>query len=139
MVKITGDRAHAAHLRQLSGPEMIDEVGKALFAGGSIIEIEAELSITRGSVSGKHHVPSKPGEPPRRDTGHLDTNIETARVEPLKVTVTSNAEYAAALEFGTSRMAARPYMRPATEKKREEVQRLVGQAVSTVVRRGTRG
>jgi hypothetical protein len=121
MVKMIGAKAHVAHLRRMTGPEAVQEIGKALYAGGQLIEIEAEISITAGSVSGKGHVASKPGEPPNRDTGVLDGNIETATVEPLKVEVSSNAPYAAELEFGTSKIAERPYMRPATAKKRPEV------------------
>ncbi len=120
----------------MTGSRMVDEVGKALYAAGSLIEIEAEISITRGAVSGKHHVPSAPGEPPNRDTGQLDLNIETVRVEPLKVEVSSNAPYSRALEFGNSKMAERPFMRPAAKAKGPEAQRLVSKAVDRVIAEG---
>lgn len=129
MVKITGGKAVSDRLKRMSGPELAKHVGQALFVAGQNIEIEAELSITRGSVSGKGHVPSKPGEPPNRDTGTLDNNIETVQISPLKVEVSSNAPYSAALEFGTSKMAARPFMRPAVEKARPKVLELVQLAV----------
>jgi HK97 gp10 family phage protein len=133
MVKIRGQAKHTARLKRMTGARMVDEVGKALFAAGSMIEIEAEISITRGSVSGKNHVPSRPGEPPNRDTGQLDNSIETNRVEPLKVEVSANAPYAAALEFGTSKMRERPFMRPAVKAKGDEAQRLVSRAVDRVI------
>lgn len=133
-MKMTGAKAHAARLKRMSGPAVVREVGKALYAAGQMIEIEAELSITAGSVSGKGHVPSRPGEPPNRDTGVLDTNIETVQVAPLKVEVSSNAPYSSPLEFGTSKMAERPFMRPATQKKRAEAVQLVRGAVERVVR-----
>lgn len=113
---------------------MIRRVGGALFAGGQLIQVEAQVSITNGAVSGKGHVPSSPGEPPNQDTGVLANNIETVLVEPLKVEVSSNAPYAAALEYGTSKMAERPYMRPAVAKKRKEVTQLVRGAVAAVIR-----
>lgn len=132
MVKITGDKQHVANLRRIAGPEMIQQVGAALFVGGQMVETEAELSITRGSVSGEGHVPSAPGDPPNRDTGLLDNSIETTQDGPLKVSVTSNAPYSRALEFGTSKMAERPFMRPALQKKRDAVQTLIRRAVAKV-------
>jgi HK97 gp10 family phage protein len=113
---------------------MVRRVGAALFAGGQTIQVEAQLSITRGAVSGANHVPSAPGQPPNNDTSVLANNIETVQTGPLKAEVSSNAPYAAALEFGTSKMAERPYMRPATAAKRKEVTALVRRAVSNAIR-----
>jgi len=134
MARVTGAKAHAARLRRLSGPDMTRRVGAALFAGGQAIQIEAQLSITNGAVSGKHHLPSRPGEPPNQDTGVLANNIETTLVAPLVVHVSSNAPYAAALEYGTSKMAPRPYMAPAVAKKRKEVTQLIRRAVAAVTK-----
>lgn len=130
-----GAKAHISRLKKLAGEAMVRDVGKALFAGGEMIQVEAQISITSGSVSGKSHVPSAPGLPPNQDTGHLGGNIETNQVAPLIVEVSSNAEYAAPLEFGTSRMAARPYMAPARDAKRKEVTQLVRKAVDRAVKR----
>lgn len=133
MVKVTGGKAFSARLGRIQGPEMVRQVGAALFAAGQEIEVEAALSITRGAVSGRAHVASAPGEPPNADTHVLDRNIETVQVAPLKVEVSSNAPYAAALEFGTSKMEERPYMRPAAARKRKEAIALVRAAVKKVV------
>lgn len=135
MVKITGTKAYKAKLAAIRGPEMTKQVGAALFAAGQEIQVEAQLSITNGSVSGKGHVPSLPGEPPNNDTGVLANNIETRQVEPLLAEVSSNAPYAAALEYGTVRMAERPYMRPAVAMKRDDVVNQVKEAVTIIVRR----
>jgi HK97 gp10 family phage protein len=134
MVRIIGAKAHSARLRRLRGADMVRQVGAALYAGGNAIEVEAQLSITRGAVSGRGHVPSAPGEPPNQDTGILANNIETNQTAPLRVEVSSNAPYAAALEFGTSKMAERPYMRPAVAAKRKEVTQLVRTAVNRAIR-----
>ena len=69
------------------------------------MQTDAQTSITEGAVSGAGHIPSDPGEAPNNDTGVLANNIETLETGPLKVTVSSNAPYAAALEFGSSREA----------------------------------
>lgn len=135
-MKIIGAKAHAAHLRRIRSLETVRKVGSALFAAGQLIAVEAQISISRGAVSGKNHVPSRPGEPPNYDTGVLANNIETVQVAPLKVEVSSNAPYAAALEFGTSKMAERPYLRPATAAKRREATQLVRRAVNSAIRSG---
>lgn len=108
-------------------------LGPALFAGGELIQVDAQISITRGSISGAGHVPSKPGEPPNQDTGVLANNIETVQVGPTTVHVSSNAPYSAALEFGTSKMEARPFMRPARDRKKAEVKRMVEAAFGRFV------
>lgn len=117
----------------------IPEVTKALFAAGEMIQVEAQISITAGAVSGKNHVPSKPGEPPNNDTGVLANNIETNKVRLLVVEVSSNAPYSKDLEFGTSRVAARPFMAPAANKKRDAAKKLVDKAVKRAVRRAIKG
>jgi len=136
MAKITGVQKHAQRLR--SARDIAQSVTAALYSAGQDIELDAEQSIVQGSISGAGHVPSLPGQPPNRDTGFLDTNIETTveAQNPPTVHVTSNAPYSAALEFGTSKMAERPFMRPATQKNRREVGRKVAQAVSIKIRRG---
>jgi HK97 gp10 family phage protein len=132
--RITGADRVSARLSAGLDASAITRVGQALFAGGEAIRAEAAHLITEGAVSGKNHVPSLPGEPPNEDTGVLRTNIETTQVAPLRVEVSSNAPYAVALEAGTSKMAPRPYMAPATEHKRKEVVELVRQAVRAVVK-----
>lgn len=136
MARVRGAKEHSLRLARMMGSGKERLIGQALFAGGERIQVEAQLSITRGAVSGKNHVPSLPGEPPNADTHRLSDNIETLQPEPLRVEVSSNAPYAVALEFGTSKMAERPYMRPATEKKRKEVVQLVRRAVDHAIRGG---
>lgn len=97
------------------------EVARALYSAGQLIELDWERSITAGSISGANHIPSAPGQPPNADTHFLDSNIETEIGGPGLVTVTSKAPYSAALEYGTSKMQARPAARPATERNRKKV------------------
>lgn len=130
MPKITGVEKAKRRIESLAGREKIELVGQALFAGGEMIKAEAARSITEGAVSGKNHVPSKPGEPPNEDTGTLRRNITVTQVGPLHVRVASNAPYSAYLEFGTSKMAARPFMGPAARAKKKEVVALVRGAIS---------
>lgn len=119
------------------GADIKAEVGRVLFTAGEMIAAEAQVSITTGSMSGKNHKPSAPGEPPNNFTGTLAGNIEVTQPEQLKVEVSSSAPYSAALEFGTSKMAARPFMAPAANAKRQDVEKLVAKAVSRAIRRNS--
>lgn len=132
MAKITGADRHARRLKPMPARAILQE----LYTLGQMIELDAERSITEGSVSGKGHVPSAPGEPPNADTRVLDTNIETtiASSNPPGVNVTSNAPYSAALEYGSSKMEERPFMRPAVEKNKDEI----GERIATIVNRNLR-
>lgn len=134
MPRITGREKAEARIRKLSSPAVVERIGQALFAGGEIIRAEAAHLITQGAISGKFHVPSLPGEPPNEDTGNLRTHIETTQVAPLVVEVSSNATYAVALEAGTSKMAERPYMGPASRNKKKEVVALVKKAVDDAIK-----
>lgn len=135
-MKITGDKAHEARLRRMADARIAADVTRGLFAAGKQIEIEAEHSITEGSISGKGHIPSLPGEPPNADTRLLDTSIDTVIVgqNPPVVHVISNAPYSAALEFGTSKMEERPFMRPAAKKKRKDAARIIARLLKRINR-----
>jgi len=118
--------------QKMASPQMKEAVRGALYVAGGIVQDAAQASITEGSVSGKNHKPSKPGEPPMNDTGMLMRGIivEQAKDDPLAVDVKSTAPYSAALEFGTSKMAERPFMRPAAARTKDKVAKLVSLAVS---------
>jgi len=82
-----------------------------------IVEAYAKENMTPES-------PSAPGEPPAVVTGTLRASI-THRVEDEDGEavgyVGTNVHYAQPLEFGTSKMAARPFLFPALEKNRDKV------------------
>lgn len=133
MPKITGSTGASNRLHGLGGQRKVALVGRALFAGGEIIKAAAAHSITEGSVSGKGHVPSKPGEPPNADTHQLDRGIIVEQPAPLRVLIASTAPHALPLERGTNKMAARPSMGPAARQSRAEVTTLVGKAVDIAI------
>ncbi len=138
MVDIKGHRRLVSRFKKMASPAMEKGIGKALFAAGEIVADRAQGSIMAGSVSGKKHMPSRPGEPPSNDTAVLHNNIETVQVEVLEVEVSSNAPYGAALEYGTSSMAARPFMRPAAIETKGEVVTLINTAIKNELRKATR-
>ena len=134
MVRIKGTKEHSRRLRRMRGKGAERFIGQALFVAGETIQVDAQVSMTTGAVSGKAHVPSAPGSPPAADTHRLADNIETVQPSPLRVEVSSNAPYSAAQEFGTSKLPERPFMRPAVAKNREKVTKLIADAINHVSR-----
>jgi hypothetical protein len=135
VARLIGRDAHAARLRRIAGPAMVGNVTRALFASAQDIAVDAAVSITEGSVSGKGHVPSLPGEPPNADTHVLSNSITADSPAPLKAEAYADARYAAAQELGSEviGLAERPYMRPAAAKNRDKIARRVTDAVNRVI------
>ena len=50
------------------------------------------------------------------DTGRLRASITTEKIDTATYGVGTNVEYAPYVEFGTRKMAAQPYLRPAVER-----------------------
>jgi HK97 gp10 family phage protein len=114
------------------------EVAEALLAGGLDVETTAKESIQlqspgterkRYRANGTHEGPrggkytpviaAAPGFPPNRDQGDLAKSIVTLpRKDHVVVGVVAGDMVARAnwLEYGTSRMAARPFLIPAFKK-----------------------
>lgn len=125
-------------LRFYRSAEFRDLAGALLYEYGDQIRAEAFRSISAGSVSGKNHVPSLPGESPNRDTGTLQAGLEVQRTGPLTAEVRAETPYSAPLEFGTSKVAARPFMRPARDKVAAIAEKEFGRKLAREVRRRTR-
>lgn len=130
MPKITGVEQAKRRIAGMASREKIEQVSKALFAGGEMLKAHAARSITAGAVSGKHHIPSAPGQPPNEDTGTLRRNITVTQLGPLHVRIASEAPYSAFLEYGTSRMHARPFMGPAVRATRPQIVALVRESIT---------
>lgn len=130
---VKGADKHLRRLRALNAGA-VRVAGAIVYEGADTIRADAFQKISAGSVSGRGHVPSAPGEPPNRDTGGLQAHLKVARTGPLTAEVRSEAEYAAPLEFGTSKMAARPYMRPSRDAKAPEIERRFREQMNKLVR-----
>lgn len=132
-------KGKGGHIRRLKRLQKVAEhAAKVVYVGADMIRSTAFQSISRGSVSGKNHVPSKPGEPPNRDTGTLQNHLILTQKSPLEAEVRSFIEYASDLEYGTSKMAARPYMRPARASEEPKIQRLFAQEINKLNKRSGR-
>jgi len=77
------------------------------------IERDNKLSIAKKGLG----VPSPPGTPPHRQTGHLVSSYgHEFHDSGLLGIHGTNLRYARYLELGTSKMAARPHLRPAFDR-----------------------
>lgn len=97
-------------------------VGGQSKATADAIREDIQTSWSMGS-------PSSPGQPPAIVTGRLDESIEVERISPSIWSVKSDAPYAAFLEFGTRKMAPRPFFKPAAERQRDKHIQRVGEGV----------
>lgn len=133
--RLIGRQKHSARLKKLTSFEVDGVVGAVLYEGADMIKAEAQQSITRGAVGGRGHVASKPGETPKSNTGILMRNIEAVRSGRVEAEVRSKAPYAGFLEFGTSKMGERPYMRPARDKMLPQVRARIAEQMDKLVKR----
>lgn len=112
------------------------QMDAVLAACGQVLTRDIKLSFTSQQAAGANravgeiyvkgyaksgrariHQASAPDQPPAVDTGRLRASIATFYDRARKVTyVGTPVQYAAPLEFGTARMAPRPYFRPAVAK-----------------------
>lgn len=69
------------------------------------------------------HTASAPGDAPAVDTGRLRGSIAANQLAPYRWRVGTNVKYAAFLEFGTRRIAPRPFMRPSLEELQQRFRR----------------
>lgn len=78
--------------------------------------------------------PSSPGDPPAVVTGELKNSIRLIKVGKGHWRVVVLAEHGLHLEFGTSKMAARPFVSPAVEAIRPYVLAWAKEEVLGVIR-----
>ncbi|OHD07565.1 HK97-gp10 family putative phage morphogenesis protein [Sphingopyxis sp. RIFCSPHIGHO2_12_FULL_65_19] len=128
-------------LKAITSPRAKRLLGAALREAGETIAVHAQHLITSGSSSGqsggKHqHVVSAPNTPPNNEFGDLAEGIEVLQPSDEEVVVQANAAHSAPLEWGTSKMEARPYFRPARDAKKKEARKKFAEAVDHIVRGG---
>lgn len=133
---IIGVNKHNTRLKRMYSAASQEKIGRIVYAAADKVRVEARRLIADGAIQGKNHVPSLPGEPPNWDTGELANGIETTRgPKKMQASTDSTAPHSDPLESGTSKMAARPFMRPAAQNVREEVVNDVANGVNELIRK----
>lgn len=112
-----------------------NELDEWAVEGATEIMEEARFLIRDGAIPPPNHVPSLPGQPAKEEYGDLarDMTVESAP-EPGAAYFIAYSDHAAHTEFGTSKMAERPWARPAAANKRQHVLTLARNAVNRAIK-----
>ncbi len=128
------------------GPEVLQSVAQAVFRGvvrgTESVKTRMVERIQQPPKTGRiykrntvEHQASAPGESPASDTGRLAQSITTSYdISKLTGYVNVSTEYAAALEFGTPRIAPRPYARVSLAEKAKEIQDDIAREIASALR-----
>jgi len=101
----------------------------------AIVKIQTNSGSGRGYKRGSRtHIASSPGEFPNTDRGELVSKMFFELRSRLTVAWGNFAKHARPLEFGTSRMAARPFIRPTYMALRDRMKKRVSDAVTEALR-----
>jgi len=112
-VTVVGTAALQARLAALAHAAAADAVGE----GAEELRAAARELVDRTAAQA-----ARPGRPPRRVTGALAASIAVRRGDGgASAAVGSGLDYAAHLEFGTTRMAARPWLGPSFDSLRPQL------------------
>jgi hypothetical protein len=111
-------------------------VAKACNAG--VTAAAAVLADTMVRQLGRNHggVPSKPGKPPNSQTGQLSRNTGFARAVNGVAAAGTAQDYGVHLEFGTVKMAPRPWLRPSLPKAQRAMDRAFTRAAMIAAKAG---
>ena len=124
-VKVTGVKDFRVQMKKL-GAAFDDAVEDGAFVTANEVRTYAVKSIQAIS-SGRQvkrsrqgggtytHTASAAGGAPNTDTGTLVSSIAVEKVGDSTFHIGSNLDYSAFLEFGTSKMGARPWLQPAMQ------------------------
>ena len=133
-------------LRQLP-LDMRAGVGSALTVSVSQLDTYAKQQIQGGGRGGRTyrrrtvtHQASAPGEFPKTDTGQLVSSLFfKVGSDKLRAFFGTKLAYGRYLEFGTSRMQARPWLRPTFKANIDQITDRVNKAVRDALRKASRG
>lgn len=111
---VRGSEQLRRNLDRLAGSQRRQAQQDGLEAGARIVETYAKILVPV-------------------DTGTLKSSIMVDEVTPMQAVIAPHTDYAEHVEFGTSRMAAQPYMRPALDEHESEIVQAVETTVAAFV------
>ena len=132
-MKIVNKDQFMRNLQRRLGIVPIKNAKRACHRAANLVRNEAVQSLLNDPKTGptvqrynpkRRHKTSAAGEAPASDTGFLANNITTEVVvvgKSVTGIVRASAPYAKHLEFGTSQMAARPFLHPAMQRMRDRI------------------
>lgn len=148
-VTVTGIESLKRKLKSL-GSDMEEAVFSGVILTANGIRTDAIKSIQAPSMGtwvkrsrqggGTYdHVAAKENSAPNTDTGKL---VASLAVEPNRggvyALIGSNLDYAEFLEFGTSKMGARPFLQPALDKNKGDLNKNISVAADLLIQKRTK-
>lgn len=113
-MRVRGSEQLRRNLNRLGGAQRRQAQRDGLEAGARVVETHAKVLCPV-------------------DTGALRNSIMVDEVTPNRAIIAPHTDYAEHVEFGTSRMAAQPYMRPALDEHESEILGAIEAAVRDFV------
>lgn len=113
-MRVRGSEQLRRNLNRLHGAERRQAQRDGLDAGARVVETHAKVMCPV-------------------DTGALRNSIMVDEVTPDRAVIAPHTDYAEHVEFGTSRMAAQPYLRPALDEHEGEILGAIEAAVRDFV------
>lgn len=104
-------------------------------------QVDSSKSYYKNNARIAHH-PSLPGHPPAVDTGNLRESInyevhnEKKEVYGIVGSTQKDPDYAVWMEYGTSRIAPRPWLSPAMQKNNTFIRTQLKNAVERTMKEG---
>jgi hypothetical protein len=138
-VKLTilDDKALTNALRKY-GAKSEKAISEAVRVTAVEVQADSVKSIQRGSKTGRTykrgnitHRASAPGEAPATDSEILVGSIDTVKLTRLSYKTGTLLDYGRWLEYGTQKIAERPWLRPAVQRNKEEFFRRLRIAISS--------
>lgn len=137
-------------IRKLSQLRLDARAGIGTALAVSVIQMDAyaKQKIQGGGRSGRvyrrrsvSHQASAPGEFPKTDTGQLVSSLYfRVAANKLSAFFGTKLNYGTYLEYGTSRMRARPWLKPTFKANAQSIRERVRKAVNDAIRKAqTRG
>mgnify|MGYP000993785027 CR=1 FL=1 len=113
-IRVRGSEQLRRNLNRLGGAQRRQAQRDGLEAGARVVETHAKVLCPI-------------------DTGTLRNSIMVDEVTPDRAIIAPHTDYAEHVEFGTSRQAAQPYMRPALDQHEAEIIDAVERTVAAFV------
>lgn len=101
--------------------EAIEAANKAIVKSGFYVQEKVQDSLAHGTNAQKAF-----------DTGRLTQSVKAESKQKLVSTISSNVDYAKFIEYGTSKMSARPHFRNTAKKEEVKVQDFVNAEIKKV-------
>jgi len=122
---VVGDEALYRRFRRMSDAARGQNLLLALKAGGLPIANEAKVRVPKltGNLARSIHIGGYGDESELSLSDGTDIGGNIAARDRAQIRIGTNVEYATWIEFGTSKRAAKPYLRPAFDTKKAEAVR----------------